>query len=375
MVGRRAQRPLHVVGYCTVFGTYRTANRPDVEQERLASVELAAVLQDLGLGPILALDGDAGRHADLILDVNGRSVALKLTVRGTVTAQAATLLVAVEAERRDPARIVVADRVVEAARLVLREAGWGWFDRRGHLRINAPGVVIDTTVTGAGRQERSSSDPLARQVVQEVATWLLARPQERPRVRDLARRLKRAPSSVSEALKALEERGLATSEQAPLIPELFWELADRWATPRQALSAEPQPGAASLTERLNLGPEEVEQTAGWVLTDTLAAAAYGAPIGVRSGAPPDFLVPSSQIERLAKMFLGAASHSERACTVRATPVRWACEQRIDGFLMGADTHWPLAHPIFVALDLATDPGRGREVLDSWTPPEPWRRVW
>lgn len=33
-------------------------------------------------------------------------------------------------------------------------------------------------------------------------------------------------------------------------------------------------------------------------------------------------------------------------------------------------------PLFVALDLAQDhPGRGRDVLNDWTPPEPWRRVW
>jgi len=37
--------------------------------------------------------------------------------------------------------------------------------------------------------------------------------------------------------------------------------------------------------------------------------------------------------------------------------------------------WPLAQPLFVALDLAQDPGRGREILNDWTPPEPWHRVW
>jgi hypothetical protein len=35
----------------------------------------------------------------------------------------------------------------------------------------------------------------------------------------------------------------------------------------------------------------------------------------------------------------------------------------------------LAHPLFVALDLAADPGRGREILDGWTPPADVARVW
>jgi hypothetical protein len=34
--------------------------------------------------------------------------------------------------------------------------------------------------------------------------------------------------------------------------------------------------------------------------------------------------------------------------------------------------WPLAHPVAVALDLAQDRARGREILDDWSPPE---RVW
>lgn len=31
--------------------------------------------------------------------------------------------------------------------------------------------------------------------------------------------------------------------------------------------------------------------------------------------------------------------------------------------------------IEVALDLAQDTGRGREILDAWTPDERWTRVW
>ncbi len=38
--------------------------------------------------------------------------------------------------------------------------------------------------------------------------------------------------------------------------------------------------------------------------------------------------------------------------------------------------WPLAQPLFVALDLAQDLDRGRAILDTWTPPPgAGQRVW
>ena len=45
--------------------------------------------------------------------------------------------------------------------------------------------------------------------------------------------------------------------------------------------------------------------------------------------------------------------------------------------VSVDVQAALRHgqPLFVALDLAQDPGRGKEVLSDWTPPEPWHRVW
>ncbi len=57
--------------------------------------------------------------------------------------------------------------------------------------------------------------------------------------------------------------------------------------------------------------------------------------------------------------------------VRVAPVPAACSHRVD---LSAAT-WPLAAPVFVALDLAQDAGRSREILAGWTPPEPWTRVW
>ena len=46
--------------------------------------------------------------------------------------------------------VVVADRISDAGRDVLRADGWGWLDRRGHLRLWAPGLRIESPLAGDG---------------------------------------------------------------------------------------------------------------------------------------------------------------------------------------------------------------------------------
>jgi hypothetical protein len=131
---------------------------------------------------------------------------------------------------------------------------------------------------------------------------------------------------------------------------------------------------ATMAEPLRLGIHDVENTVGWALTDSATAVAYGAPLAVRTGVLLDFYVPDQAILRRATTLLGAASsRSQARCAIRAAPVPAACSHRVD--LATNPFEWPLAHPVFVALDLAQDAGRGREILDAWTPPERWARVW
>jgi len=111
------------------------------------------------------------------------------------------------------------------------------------------------------------------------------------------------------------------------------------------------------------------------LTDTVAASVYGAPVSMRAGHPPDFYVPDQTTVRRALHLLGpAVSASSRACRVRVAPTSLVCDRRVDA-TSWAPEPWPLANPLFVALDLAQDPGRGREILQAWTPATPWNRVW
>lgn len=272
--------------------------------------------------------------------------------------------------------VVVADRVTAEARELLSAVGWGWLDLRGHLHLAGAGLFIDVDVP-ALRSPPGRSGPLAGRVGLEVASLLLLSPDQPARVRQIAGTLGRAASSVSEVLTSMRTAGLLHDDRRPTVPELFWELARRWSPPASAdVQAVPTPstgtGGGSVDQALRLGFQDVETTTGWALTDTMAAAAYGAPLGVRSDYPPDFYVPDQSTLRRAVHLLGAApDRDSRAATVRVAPVPLVCARRVD-----APTETcPLAQPLFVALDLAQDPGRGREVLEGWNPPDGTSRVW
>ena len=47
--------------------------------------------------------------------------------------------------------ILVADQVPDRLRLELNDRNLSWLDRRGHLRLTAPGVYVDATFSPRGR--------------------------------------------------------------------------------------------------------------------------------------------------------------------------------------------------------------------------------
>lgn len=274
----------------------------------------------------------------------------------------------------DAIGVVVADRITRDARRFLREAGWGWLDLRGHLHLTAPGVFIDTNLPPL-KPTAGRSEPLAGQVGLEIAALILSRPKEQAAVRPLARETGRAPSSVSDVLASMREAQLLDNERRPVVPPLFWELASHWKPTQANLTAVPAPGTGEANAALRLGFDKVEETTGWALGDTRAAAAYGAPVGTRGNYPPDFYVPDAVTLRRAVQYLGLSpDRSSRAATVKVAPVPMVCSRRVDA-AGWANEEWPLAQPLFVALDLAADAGRGHEILETWEPPEPWHRVW
>ncbi|MGF1662782.1 MAG: winged helix-turn-helix domain-containing protein [Kineosporiaceae bacterium] len=256
---------------------------------------------------------------------------------------------------------------------LLTSARAGYYDLRGRLALRTDRIVIDTVVEPVtDRHDRA--DALSGNAGLEVATALLMAPDGPTSVRELARALGRAPSTVSEILSALRRADLIDAGNTVTDTSLFLEVADRWATPRLHLARLPARDDSDLARPLRLGLDDVEHDTGWALTDSSAAALLGAPLALRSEQPIDFYVPDRTTARRAATLLGAAGSAPDAqCSVRVAPVPAVCRQR---FRVAVNpTPWPVAHPLFVALDLAQDAGRGREILDAWTPDGRWRRVW
>jgi len=197
-------------------------------------------------------------------------------------------------------------------------------------------------------------------------------------VRPLAAELGRSASTVSEILSSLRSDELVYDQSRVLEQRLFWLVADRWPAQRTYLAAVPGAGNyRHVTGPLKLGLGSGDDEAGWALTDTRAAAIYGAPAVARSDQTLDFYVPDETVVRRATTLLGGASPHGARVAIRVAPVPVVCRQRVGDLesMSVPDNHWPLAHPLFVALDLAQDAGRGREILQAWTPPDRWSRVW
>jgi hypothetical protein len=343
-----------------------------------ATEDLVEALTKLKLG-LTVRPGDPA--ADLILELPGGAVmALEVkALRSVTTADATRLIHSLPPDHAVP--IVVADRIVPDARSALRGAGWGWLDRRGHLRLAGPGLAIDSEVSPLlGDTGRNAGRPaLDTDVGLDVGVAVLTQPDRRWSVRDLVAFTDRSLGAVHQALRSLREEGLMRRDGTPLTPELFWELSARWRPARIPLGVCPGPGDARRTDQLDLGLDDIQTGVGWALTDTLAANAFGAFAVVRGNYPPDFYVPDERNLRVSRQLYGdAISFETRGATVALCPASWACLRRVD--LASIRPEHPFAefgsvHPVIAALDLSTDEARGREVLDEWSPPDPWRRVW
>lgn len=314
---------------------------------------------------------DRGTGIDLVLDPGG--VAVQVKRRTLITDSDAARLLSESAHNPETMLLAVGDRVTRDARRLLLDRGAGYYDLRGHLALRTAQLVVDTDVEPIV-ERKDRKDALAGRAGLEVAIAILMNPSSGVAVRELARSLNRSPSTVSEVLGALRRDDLIDQRQRVADTGLFWEVAERWPTPRTYLADAPPAGKESrATIPLRLGLADVHAT-GWALTDSVAAAAFGAPIAVRSDQPPVFYLPDESTLRRARTLLGVApSPSAAGCVVRVGPVPAVCSRRVE--IAANPSEWPLAHPLFVALDLAQDVGRGREILSAWTPTGAWPRVW
>jgi hypothetical protein len=110
---------------------------------------------------------------------------------------------------------------------------------------------------------------------------------------------------------------------------------------------------------------------GFAVGDTLGALAWGAPVIATSDAAPSLYVPDRRTRDRVLDGWGRANGSPTSAgRIAVAPARAVTVTR---FTRPGEP-WPVAHPLVVALDLATDRARGHQILDEWHP-EDIPRVW
>jgi hypothetical protein len=168
-----------------------------------------------------------------------------------------------------------------------------------------------------------------------------------------------APSTISAAATDLRERLLLASDGRPVLPDLFDELVSAWQPDWIPLAGDPSGGL-----------HDVEM----VIGGDVAAAMRGAPVVVSTATPPRYYVQARKDVEVVVDVLGPAPAIDARAWVAVCPSRIALSTAEE--LLGSTVPWIDGRVVparVCALELAGDPGRGREVLDTWDLPEaPWR---
>lgn len=310
--------------------------------------ELSVVLHRLGVD--VSEPGQTDHSPPrLTLSWDGRSTNVAVIRASQVTGARAREMTAGRAEGT---AVVVADRITADARLLFNEAGWSWLDLRGHLHLRGGGLLVDTAVNAAKKPASlRTQSPLRGRAGLAAAYWLCARPDEALSPTGHSVELGFAPSTISAAAAALAEAGLIDDDRKAVLPELFWELAGAWRPQWTWLAGRPEPADVP----------DTEHGTSWVLTGDRVGAAYGAPVVTAGEGPLELFVPDAVSITMAARRYGAARSGTGAAAVAVAPVPHVFSGEHEARLGG----WRTAPPLAVALGLATDPARGRDVLQDW----------
>jgi len=244
-----------------------------------------------------------GTGGDLVVTVDGIEVPVEIRAAAVVNPETvARMLASAPKRRRAVSHVVVGDLITGPAREALRDAGWGWLDRRGHLALRAKGVHIDADVATEGRPAVGGSlQPISGAAAISWAAALLIAPEDPPSMREVARRVSLSHSAIVTASKRLKGASLVRADGRPLVPELFWALADVWHHRSVPLARLPPAGRAVTYAALGVNLDEAGP--GWAVAGTVGAAVWGAPVAIGSAYPPDFYVPSAAELRQATLRL------------------------------------------------------------------------
>lgn len=340
--------------------------------EAIAAVaEVAAVLEELGVQ--VRITDDPAVPGDLVLPdgrlvlPDGRYVDVEVSSRPTV--DRVNNLRAKGRPTADSVVILVADQIDPGVRKALKDAGWGWLDRSGHLRLMAAPVHIDTRIPSLLGPDPSPPTPFSRPTALAVALELLNR-DEVGTTRDLADAADVSVATAHATITDLTDLGLI-EDSGPRHRELFWALADHWRVRWFPLERGPLPGIPGSTRLLlRFGFDDLDGP-GWAEVGDRAAQAFGARIA--SEGPARLYVPSRRALAWALRTWGQAMDPRHASSLLAVPPSPAATRR----RVESSWEWPFANPMVVALTLASDEDpRSREVLEHWsTLPAGVRRVW
>lgn len=327
----------------------------------MAEDAVVAALDSIGIRHEAAVDSSA----DVLAHIDDRVVAIEVKTTAYATPERVRAILRRD-ERASATRLLVADHITDAARDELGAAGWSWLDRRGHLYLRAAGVMIDRAVEPLPRPYAAGpADPIVGAAGRAVAYAALLVPETPLPVRATAAMLGFSPASISTSRSALRDAGLLERDGLAVVPELFWALADAWKFERTWLTNKPRPGDT------HTNVDDLDG-AGWCVTGTTAAVEWEAPV-VAVEPLLDLLVPGPVMIAIAQReYVGARGALDASASIAVAPASLVTSRRHQPRHKGG---WPLAHPLAVALDLAQDRARGREILEDWTPPSEFPRVW
>lgn len=267
-------------------------------------------------------------------------------------------------------KMLVGRRISATVREALSERDMGFFDSRGHVRLWRHPFLVDTgapalvPVAGSGGQLRFETASLLDVALAVMDRFAVGDGSAVLGVRETAAMLGRSPGTVSKQLAMLRAAYLIDDRGAPTVPNLFEAVVEEWHPVRIPLAGRPRPNQRLINQRLEIGFDD-PKTTGWVLADSFAAAAWGAPVVLSGDAPPDFYVPDSRALRQARTLLGDADFGRHACTVAVAPAPFVCRHRCERSKV-FNNEFFAPSPVVAALDLAIDPARGREILQMWS---------
>lgn len=370
-------------GRVSLTNVPRLRTAPDRQVE--AAIEELVTIASTARG----VDIEPSRRDQVTVTVGHHTWSVEVLARGAVSRSDAQHLV--DAASARGSKILVANQLSNDAKDVLaewnagsRSYGWSWLDRRGELVLNHPkasGVIqfdldaIDRNPArpgGWGLASPRSDGPIRGRAGISYAAAVLLDPTRRPSIREVAAAAGMSHGAVGDAAKLLRKTGMIRPDGQPEVPDLFDALADAWGPTRIAPVAKAP--TRKDADRLHANAGDLDEI-GWALGGDEAALAWGAPMFI-GGSRPWIWVPGDADARRATRTLESASWDESRAVVAVAPTLLVCRTRRRSPGKAQPDFLPTVHPLFLALELAQDRARGREILDQWTPDNPEvHRVW